>query len=250
MQDDGHLLVREKALSVLRACMEQMEMYKDTSAYRESVKRFIDGAMRPWVAALNKNLAVDITTLSDQDYNDAVKLTHATYKVCLLQPELTQTLTLLERAFSGSLMHYIPPLLETTFSTLDKIYPQYHQSLCSSLVPAGIKRYISDLFGILQIVLRARTFNFVNRAKDLDQHIFLQCAKFAQISDDTVQEWIEDPMSMINESAESLDENIVRNAVLSCADEVSVQTNPLNEAFPIIYGRVLATVLHIDSRRV
>ena len=64
--------------------MEQMEMYKDTSAYRENVKRFIDEAMGPWVAALNKNLAVDIATLSDEDYNAAVKLTHVTYKVWLL----------------------------------------------------------------------------------------------------------------------------------------------------------------------
>ena len=82
MQSDAGLLVRAKALSVFRACMEQMEMYKDTSAYRENVKRFIDGAMGPWVAALNKNLGVDITTVSDEDYNAAVKLTHATYKVC------------------------------------------------------------------------------------------------------------------------------------------------------------------------
>lgn len=64
--------------------MEQMEMYKDTSAYRENVKRFIDEAMGQWVAALNKNLAVDIATLSDEDYNAAVKLTHATDKVWLL----------------------------------------------------------------------------------------------------------------------------------------------------------------------
>lgn len=69
---------------MFRSCMEQMEMYKDTSAYRENVKRFIDGAMGPRVAALNKNLAVDIATLSVKDYNAAVKLTHATYKVWLL----------------------------------------------------------------------------------------------------------------------------------------------------------------------
>jgi len=69
---------------VFRSCMEQMEMYKDTSAYRENVKRFIDGAMGPRVAALNKNLAVDIATLSVKDYNAAVKFTHATYKVWLL----------------------------------------------------------------------------------------------------------------------------------------------------------------------
>lgn len=81
MQEEGGLLVRAKALSVFRACMEQMEMYKDTSAYRENVKRFVDGAMGPWVAALNRDLAVDITTLSDEHYNTAVKLTHATYKV-------------------------------------------------------------------------------------------------------------------------------------------------------------------------
>src|SRR5277367_3728832 len=87
MQEDAGLLVRAKALSVFRACMEQMEMYKDTSAYRENVKRFIDGAMGPWVAALNKNLGVDITTVSEEDYNAVVKLTHATYKVCPLIKE-------------------------------------------------------------------------------------------------------------------------------------------------------------------
>ena len=117
-------------------------------------------------------------------------------------------------------MHYIPPLLETTFSKLDNTYPHYHQSLCSPSVSSQLKRYVSDLFGILQLVLRARTFNIDNRAKDLDQHIFLQCAKFAQLSDETVHQWIEDPMSIIDESAESLNELIVRTAVLNCAGEV------------------------------
>ena len=117
-------------------------------------------------------------------------------------------------------MHFVPPLLETTFSKLDQIYPHYHQSLCSDTVPAQLKQYVSDLFGILQIVLRARTFNIDNRAKDLDQHIFLQCAKFAQLSDETVHQWIEDPLSIIDESIESLNDNIVRTAALNCADEV------------------------------
>ena len=81
MQEEGGLRVRAKALSVFRACMEQMEMYKDTSAYRANVKRFVDGAMGPWVTALNTDLTIDITTLSDDDYNAAIKLTHATYKV-------------------------------------------------------------------------------------------------------------------------------------------------------------------------
>jgi len=84
MQAEAGLLVRAKALSVFRACMEQMEMYKDTNVYRGNVKRFVDGAMGPWVAALNGNLSIDITTLSDEDYNATVKLTHAAYKVYTL----------------------------------------------------------------------------------------------------------------------------------------------------------------------
>jgi len=141
-------------------------------------------------------------------------------------------------------MHFIPPLLETTFSKLDQIYPHYHQSLCSDSVSSQLKRYVSDLFGILQIVLRARTFNVDNRAKDLDQHIFLQCAKFAQLSDETVHQWIEDPVSIIDESAESLDDNIVRTTALSCAEEVLSQVVFfLMQAFPSIHGRILATIL-------
>jgi hypothetical protein len=151
----------------------------------------------------------------------------------------------------GPLMHYIPPLLETTFSKLDKIYPHYHQCLCSSSVSPHLKRYVSDLFGILQIVLRARTFKIENRAKDLDQHIFLQCAKFAQLSDETVHQWIEDPMSIIDESAESLNDLIVRTTVLNCADEVSPHTPfYLIKAFPIFHGRALVTILQINSGRV
>lgn len=67
--------------------MEQMEMYKDTTAYQATVRSYIETAMGPWVTALNQNLAVDITTLSGDDYDAAVKLAHATFKV-LLPPML------------------------------------------------------------------------------------------------------------------------------------------------------------------
>jgi len=84
MQSDKSLLVRAKAQSVFRACIEQMEMYKDTKAYQDVVRRYIDDEMGPWVAALLQNLSLDVTSLSGHDYDAAMKLNHANYKVQLL----------------------------------------------------------------------------------------------------------------------------------------------------------------------
>jgi hypothetical protein len=81
MQYDPSLLVRAKAQSVFRSCMEQMEMYKDTTTYQATVRSYIETAMGPWITALNQNLAIDVTTLSGDDYDAAVKLIYATFKV-------------------------------------------------------------------------------------------------------------------------------------------------------------------------
>ena len=81
MQGDERFLVRAKAQSVFRACVEQMEMYKDTSAYQATVRAFMDSAMGPWMESLNQSLGINITTLSGDDFNAAVKLKYATYKV-------------------------------------------------------------------------------------------------------------------------------------------------------------------------
>jgi hypothetical protein len=118
-----------------------------------------------------------------------------------------------------TLMELIPPLLETTLSLLDRIYPHYHQCLSHPSIPGHLKRYLSDLFGILQIVLRAPSFSSQDK-RDLDQHLFLQCAKFAQVSDETVHQWHHDPMSIIDESSDLSDATLVRTAVLNCAEEV------------------------------
>jgi hypothetical protein len=77
----GPPLLRSKALSVFRACIEQMEMYKDTSAYKDAVRSYVDSSLQPWIEALNRNLAVDITTAVGDEYDAVVKLTYATYKV-------------------------------------------------------------------------------------------------------------------------------------------------------------------------
>lgn len=83
MQSDPSLLVRAKAQSVFRACMEQMEMYKDTSAYQKTVRTYIDGALGPWIEALKQSLMIDVTGLRGDEFDAAVKLKYATYKVTL-----------------------------------------------------------------------------------------------------------------------------------------------------------------------
>lgn len=61
-----------------------MEMYKDTSAYKDAVRSYVDSSLRPWIEALNRNLAGDLTELGGEEYDAAVKLTYATYKVCTM----------------------------------------------------------------------------------------------------------------------------------------------------------------------
>jgi hypothetical protein len=81
MQMDASFLVRAKAQSVFRACVEQLEMYKDTSVYHTTVRDVIDTAMAPWVASLRGSLAIDMTTLSGETFDEALKLKYASYKV-------------------------------------------------------------------------------------------------------------------------------------------------------------------------
>src|SRR5947207_15004179 len=83
MQSDSSFLVRAKAQSVFRACVEQMEMYKYTTVFQGTVRSFIESAMEPWMTALNGNLGVDIRTFSGDEFNAVIKLKYATYKVVL-----------------------------------------------------------------------------------------------------------------------------------------------------------------------
>jgi len=81
MQNDSSMLVRAKAQSVFRACVEQIEMYKDTTAYTNAVRTIVDAAMGPWLVSLNQSLGTDVAALSGQKYSDAVKLIRSTHKV-------------------------------------------------------------------------------------------------------------------------------------------------------------------------
>jgi hypothetical protein len=83
MQSDLSFRVRAKAQSVFRACVEQLEMYKDTSAYQHTVRTCIGAAMGPWIASLNSSLGVLVTGLSGGEFDAALKLKYASYKVCL-----------------------------------------------------------------------------------------------------------------------------------------------------------------------
>lgn len=83
MQSDQSFRVCAKAQSVFRACVEQLEMYKDTSAYRHIVRTCIEAAMGPWVASLNTSLGVSVTGLSGEQFDAALKLKYASYKVNL-----------------------------------------------------------------------------------------------------------------------------------------------------------------------
>ena len=86
MQNDSSMLVRAKAQSVFRACVEQMEMYKDTGAYTNAVQTVVDAAMGPWLVSLNRSLGTDVSALSGQEYTDAVKLVRSTHKVLISAP--------------------------------------------------------------------------------------------------------------------------------------------------------------------
>ena len=81
MQQDTNPLIRAKAQSVFRACIEQLEMYKDTTVYRDTVRQFIESALPAWADALNTNLQLDLTIMGGEDIQAALKLKFATYKV-------------------------------------------------------------------------------------------------------------------------------------------------------------------------
>lgn len=132
-------------------------------------------------------------------------------------------MTLLERAFSLVLQRYLPPLFETVLHRLDAIYPHYYHTLCSTSVSPQSNRYVISLFGILQIVLRTPTFIPPRSAIHSDsphQRAFVQVVKFAQLSNEIVDLWLEDPISIIDDSAESVSRTAVRIAVLGFAMEV------------------------------
>ena|SRR5271167_770954 len=132
-------------------------------------------------------------------------------------------MVLLERAFRSVLQRHSDPLLDTTISSLEAIYHQYYASLTSPTISIPLNRYIISLFGILHIVLRSPSFNSGQKnfhRKALDQHILLQTVKFAQLPDETVNLWIHDPISIVDDSIEATTRNAVRTAVLTFATEV------------------------------
>jgi hypothetical protein len=83
MQNDQSFLVREKALSVFRACVEQMEMYKDTSKYHVIVREYLERHLPAWITSFETNLSLNVTTFSGEIFDASVKLTYAIYKVHL-----------------------------------------------------------------------------------------------------------------------------------------------------------------------
>jgi hypothetical protein len=81
---------------------------------------------------------------------------------------------------------------------------------------------VITLFFILQIILRAPKFSSELKTfhqKALDELIFLQSVKFAQLSDEEVGRCLQDPVSIADGSTEWMVRNAVRIAVLSCANE-------------------------------
>lgn len=56
-------------------------MYKDTTAYKDTVRSYINSSLQPWIEALNANLGLDLSSLSGEEYGAGVKLTYASYKV-------------------------------------------------------------------------------------------------------------------------------------------------------------------------
>ena len=134
-------------------------------------------------------------------------------------------MVLLERAFQSVLQRYLPPLLETVFHSLEKIYPYYlQQSLSSDSASLQLSRYIISLFGILQIILRCPSLNLDSAATEtqesqlsISQHIFSHTLKFSQLSDETVKQWLDDPISAIE--SDITGPLAVRTLVLDCAME-------------------------------
>jgi hypothetical protein len=83
MQNDQSFLVRAKALSVFRACMEQMEMYKDTTAYQKIVREYVEGHIPAWINSFERNLGLNVTAFDGEAFDVSVKSIHAIYKVHL-----------------------------------------------------------------------------------------------------------------------------------------------------------------------
>jgi hypothetical protein len=116
--------------------------------------------------------------------------------------------------------------LEHVITDLENIYPYFQELLSSSPTPQ-LNRYVISLFGILQIILRAPPFepefanprNYTVHGTQLDQILFNQCFKFAQVSDETAKEFIDDPESTLDDSPETLNRVAVRTAILSFAME-------------------------------
>ena len=128
-------------------------------------------------------------------------------------------MVLLDRAFQGALQKYLPQMAETVIHSLEKIYPYYHQSLSSETVSPQLTRYITSLIGILQIILRCPKLNLdsANEESALQQHVFAQTVKYAQLSDETVKQWIEDPVSATE--VDITGPLSIRNTVIECAME-------------------------------
>ena len=129
---------------------------------------------------------------------------------------------LLDRAFQSVLQRHLTPLLTTILAILDTLYPHYYLALTSPSVPPELTRLLTALFGALAIVLRAPSLNPEEKGfeqKALDQAVFSHLLKFAQLSDETVTEWLAHPVSIVEESAEMVLRMGVRTMVLSCAEE-------------------------------
>ena len=140
---------------------------------------------------------------------------------------------LLERAFPAALRQHSDSLLNTTISCLESIYQQYRQSLCSPTISLQLNRYTISLFAILSIILRLRSFNSKQNTlhqNGLDQHIFLHTVRFAQLPDETVIQWLQDPISIVDSSAEAEARNAVRIAILAFAVEVTLSSIVSNDA--------------------
>jgi hypothetical protein len=147
----------------------------------------------------------------------------------------------LDRAFDGLLKRYLDPLIETVLASLDAIYPYYHQSLCSPVSSPQLNKHIVAMFGILQIVLNTPTIqkhiaNSSSSTPRLDQILFLQTLKFAQLSDEIVNLWLDDNSTVTDEYEESTGRVSVRAAVSTC----------LSEVYSLIYlTRILLSTLRI-----
>lgn len=120
---------------------------------------------------------------------------------------------------------HLNPLLETVFSSLEAIYPYYQRVLSSPSVSPQLNRYVISLFGILQVILREPLFDPDSSERQpelangavIDQLFFTETVRFTQLPDEICAQWLEEPQSIIDDTANGL---AVRTAVLSCADEV------------------------------